>query len=421
MDINSICKRYIDTHSDLNSTALARVILKNEKVDCSLEALRKRITSIRNNDIKVDVSNDKKTGTENTLEVEKVINKNIKTLNDLIEVCEIDTKEWDIERWVCNKWEMGYKNGEQVGTLPLFQVKAWLRRNISKKNLLEIKTELIEEIKKFKPVYPKITYPKSNELLYEICPFDIHFGKLTWGEETNFDYDIKIAEETVLRCVKEHLDNAIKYKVERFLFVVGNDFFNSDNKSNTTTGGTPQDEDTRWRKTYKKGRQLMVTCIDMLSLTAPVDVLIIPGNHDTERSFYLGDSLECWYNNSKNVTVNNSPRTRKYFEYGNCLIGFAHGKDEKIAGLPTLMALEYPTGWSECKHREWHLGDKHHSKKIDTVSIDEKDGVTTRILRSVSTADQWHYGKGFIGAIRGMEGFLWDKKTGLKATYLCKA
>ena len=420
MDNNNIIKSYIAKNPDLTSADIARLILKeNPSFNNTFGHLRHKVAEIRKGVSTTPMES--RAGNETSQEITKLVSKSIKTLDDLIRVCEIDTDVWTIKRWVCNKWEMGTRIEDKVETVPLFQVKAWLELNHEKKNLIDIKNELIAEIKKYKPVSHNITYPKSNNLMYEICPFDVHFGKLTWGEETNFDYDIKIAAETVMKCVKEHLDNALRYKTEKFLFVVGNDFFNSDNKSNTTSGGTPQDEDTRWRKTFKKGRLLMIECIDMLSKHAPVDVVVIPGNHDLERSFYLGDSLECWYNSSKYVKVDNSPRSRKYYEYGNCLIGFTHGKDEKIANLPTIMALESPSGWSVCKHREWHLGDKHHSKRIDTVSIDEKDGVTTRILRSVSPADQWHYGKGYIGAIRGMEGFLWDKERGLKATYLSKA
>jgi len=53
----------------------------------------------------------------------------IHTLEQLIEVFQIDLEKWEVERWVANKWEMGYKNevGEP-GTEPLYQVKAFLRR-----------------------------------------------------------------------------------------------------------------------------------------------------------------------------------------------------------------------------------------------------------------------------------------------------
>jgi hypothetical protein len=70
----------------------------------------------------------------NSAEVTKTTHERVRTLNDLIRVCEIDTDEWDVERYVCNKWEMGAKIGPQdVATItvtPLYQVKAWLRRKV---------------------------------------------------------------------------------------------------------------------------------------------------------------------------------------------------------------------------------------------------------------------------------------------------
>src|SRR6187401_971975 len=42
-----------------------------------------------------------------TAEVTKTTYKRVRTLEDLVEVCEIDTQEWDIKSWECNKWEVG--------------------------------------------------------------------------------------------------------------------------------------------------------------------------------------------------------------------------------------------------------------------------------------------------------------------------
>ena len=65
----------------------------------------------------------------NTLYVDSR-SKRIKTLEDLIEQCEIDLDEWIIERHVINKWEVGAKFGtkgfEEFIVKPLFQVKVWL-------------------------------------------------------------------------------------------------------------------------------------------------------------------------------------------------------------------------------------------------------------------------------------------------------
>jgi hypothetical protein len=52
---------------------------------------------------------------------------NIHTLEELIEYCKIDLNIWRVDRFVANKWEMGYKNeDDKARSLPLFQIKAWL-------------------------------------------------------------------------------------------------------------------------------------------------------------------------------------------------------------------------------------------------------------------------------------------------------
>jgi len=160
---------------------------------------------------------------------------------------------------------------------------------------------------------------------------------LTWEEESGANYDIKIARKVVHAALDQLLDYAARYDVEKIVFPFGNDYFNVDNKLNTTTHGTPQQEDTRWQKTFRLGRLLAVEMIDKCSVLAPVDVLIIPGNHDEERSFYLGDALECWYHKNRNVMVNNKAMKRKYYPFGVNLIGFTHGYHEKYDKLPAMM------------------------------------------------------------------------------------
>lgn len=54
---------------------------------------------------------------------------NIHTLEELVEYCQIDLNVWEVERFIANKWEMGYKDETGLAkTLPLYQIKAFLRR-----------------------------------------------------------------------------------------------------------------------------------------------------------------------------------------------------------------------------------------------------------------------------------------------------
>jgi predicted phosphodiesterase len=265
----------------------------------------------------------------------------------------------------------------------------------------------------------KINYKQKvdkNPLLLELNIFDLHLGKIAWSEETNHEYNLEIASSIFNQCIEEFLDEVSNKNIERIVFPIGNDFFNSDRSFpyNSTTKGTPQEEDARWQKTFRLGRQLLVEAINKLQQIAPVDVIMIPGNHDFERNFYLGDSLEGWFYNNENVTVDNSANPRKYYKYGEVLIGYTHGNEEKVTDLPLIMANEKPTDWALSTYREFHLGHLHHKKEIKFKSTEEYQGVIIRYFNSLSGSDSWHHKKGYIGAKRSAEALLWDPTKGLK-------
>ena len=212
------------------------------------------------------------------------------------------------------------------------------------------------------------------------------------------------------------LHYTVQFGINKILLPLGNDYFNVNNKANTTANGTLQQEDTRWQKTFRAGRKIAIDMIDMCTSIAPTDVLLIPGNHDEEKIFYLGDALECWYHNNKNVHIDNLARSRKYYSYGKVLLGFTHGYNENIKKLPNLMQFEVPQLWGNSLYREWHTGDKHH--KVDyLLEVEDQIGMVIRILRSLVPADAWTFSHGFVGVPRSAEAFLWHPENGLVAQF----
>ncbi len=190
----------------------------------------------------------------------------------------------------------------------------------------------------------------------------------------------------------------------------------------TTTRGTPQQEDTRWAKTFHLGCQLAIELIEKCRTVAPVDVIVVRGNHAEQREFYLGEVVEAYFSKMNEVNVDNSPKNRKYYQFSKCLIGFTHGYWEKLTQLPSLMAQEVPQMFGNTIHREWHTGDKHHEEKIRQkflfdIESSEAEGMVVRILRSLASPDLWTYNKGFVGARRAAEAFLWHPEDGLIAHF----
>src|SRR3990167_3980718 len=305
----------------------------------------------------------------------------------------------------------------KIKVVPVFTVKLWLRRKTEEIRASHALEDFRKDVLKYSPKnFPKYS-PAKNGLMLEVEMPDIHIGKLTWGEESGVDGDLKIQVETARKVMSELLSYTKNFPIEKILFPLGHDFYNSDNQFDTTSHGTPQQEDTRWRKTFRTGWNLSAELIDMCASVAPVEVPIIGGNHDEERSFYLGEVLSGLYAKNKRVSIDNSAKMRKYILYGSNLIGLTHGYHEKLKELKDIMAYEVPELWARSKFREVHTGDKHHKEDYVHKTHEDNSGVVVRILRSLTPPDAWHYNKGYIGALRASEAFMWDKKKGLLAQF----
>lgn len=278
----------------------------------------------------------------------------------------------------------------------------------------QLKQDFIEAIKEYQaPKLPKVN--PIGDCMLEIDLFDVHFGLLAWGQETGFgDYDIKIASEMFMNIIHKIIHWSKTYKIERILFPIGNDFFNSDNPLNSTAKGTIQDEDTRWMKTFSMGWKLVRDAIVLLRNISPVSIVVIRGNHDLTRAYYMGTVIEAWFKDDKYIDIDNGPEYYKRFKYGQNLIGFTHGdKAMKPGQLPLLMASRWPTDWAETKYREFRVGHVHHE------SVREYPGCKVTTLGAASRPSEWGASEGY-DSLTEAKGSIWNKNMGKIATMHCR-
>lgn len=339
----------------------------------------------------------------------------IHTLEELVEHCKIDLTIWEVERWVCNKWEMGAKDkNDEVQTTPLFQVKAFLRL---KRNVVTALAEIegLRERARNEASSPRFTYIHNTgtKNMLEVNLPDLHGGKMAWGEETgDANYDTKIAVSTFWKALETLLYRVSEHKFDQVLFVVGNDLLNSDDIEGRTTAGTYVSSDQRYQKTFAAIRDLKIQAIERLRVLAPVKVVVVPGNHDALSCWHLGDSLSCYFHKYDDVTVDNSPLFRKYHQFGKVMIMLTHGHKGKRADYPLTMATEQPQMFGDTRFRECHTGHLH------TTQVNEHHGVRVRILSALCPPDAWHSQHGFIGNLRSAELFVWNEDEGLIGTAL---
>ncbi len=273
----------------------------------------------------------------------------------------------------------------------------------------ELKADFLAAPRVAEPVTPR--KPAAGGRLLVVSLFDAHLGKLSWAEQDGQNYDLKIARECYLRALYDLVAKAQKQgAIGRILFPVGNDYMTCDTDTNETTAGTLQSVDGRFPKIYREARKLLVEAINYLRNIAPVDVYVIPGNHERNSMFHLGDALECWFHGDAEVTVDNTWTVRKYFRFGETVFGLTHGDTIKQEKLPLLGAVERPDLWAACKRRVWLLGHHHH------YQVNEYDGVQVWILPSLSGSDGYHQMNGYIGSTRCAVAFLHSANE-LEATF----
>ena len=359
------------------------------------------------------------------------------TKEQLLKQFKVDETVWEVERYKVKTSE-GYRKDRSVEwhvsdgivtsgdvsdsgkmlVVPLYHIQATLRRRTEERKRERILEQFIKEARKHSPKYKTIKYIKfKNGHLLEMNLPDMQLGRMVLESEARHELNPQMMVAKARRIVSELISLSQQFNFDRVAFPVGNDMFDSNTAEGKTAHGTPQRDDPRWQETFGAGKSFLVDTIDLLSQIAPVDVIIIPGNHDEERIYYMGEVLDAWYRKNPNVTVDNRPMKRKYYHYKANLIGLTHGYYEKYDKLAALMAMEEPGLWAKTKYREWHLGDKHHKKDMTYHANELENGVVVRILRSVSTPSVWEFDKGLVGSLKAGEGFVWSGERGLVAQF----
>ena len=326
---------------------------------------------------------------------------------------------WDVDKYDIGTYEVtGFDNDRNPVTVTMYRTKAWLKKIKPDLNIKKIKQELIEDLRNLSPNVSKIKRerPKDRKDLHllEISAFDLHLGKIgIKGDE----YSMDIAEKRLLSAIDHLLYRAQGYYLDKILFIVGQDLLNSDGDwpIPSTTKGTPQFNSAYHIDMYRFARKLMIKAIDILSEIADVHVMVIPGNHDRESVMHLGDTLELYYENNKNIKVDNSDCLMKALPYGNNLIISDHGDGPKTNDLPGIIAQRFKNLWSNTVYVEVHRGHYHTNKATKLQAIEELNGITVRNLSSMSATDYWHDSKGFIGNIKKAQAFIYSRNNGLQS------
>ncbi len=349
--------------------------------------------------------------------------KRVKSLEDLIKNCNVDLDNWEVDWFDIGTYEVtGFDNDRKPVTVTMYRTKAKFKKINIWENLSKLREDLKQDLFEtfqsyaYRPTY-KIDKKNSEGYLLEIGAYDLHLGKLGI---TGDEYSLDVARTRLHTAIDSLFHRARGFKIEEIVFVVGNDFLNVDKDKPfaSTTKGTPQSNSVSAYDAYRFGRKLLVECINLLAQTAPVRVVVIPGNHDEESMLHMGDTLEAIYENTEHITVDNSRPLMKGYVYGECLLIFDHGNRVKnYKNLASVISQRFREVWSEVKHIEVHRGHLHSLKTNIMGQVEELNGICVRHLGSMSPTDQWHDDSGYISAIKRAHAFIWHKTNGMQCEY----
>ena len=269
-------------------------------------------------------------------------------------------------------------------------------------------------LENYKSNYIPISSPKLDNdkslVDIELSLSDYHLGKrYVDGDndpETRATRFIQIAEALT------HKVRSV-YDINKVVFPISNDFFHTDNYQNTTTNGTPQDIILDYASEYEMGFNILVDTIKMLKTNSKhVEVILVQGNHDRTKSYYLAHALDIFFKKDDNISFVREEGLIKATVVGSTFIGFHHGNC-KIDALPLLFATHptYSKWFGDAKYREVHTGDKHHymAKEIKGVRIQQ--------MPSLSGTDRWHKDNNFVHSVRAALALVYDSKVGKVAEF----
>ena len=294
-----------------------------------------------------------------TGEVVANFSEEVKSLDELIEKCNIDTDKWDITKYVQNFWGNGGN--------PHWQVKAWLAKKSAEQVFQD---SFVDFLASYQPVSqevmsPKFVPEKPNGMLV-INKQDSHLNK--WDVDGDNDVTSRMAKimyKVDVIATQAQLSN----NLEEITYIIGSDEFNSE-YTNATTKGTPQQNTHTYHTSFEYICNHEVLMITMLLQHAKhVNVVYVAGNHDEFVGWHMVNWLQTYFRNTDRLTIDDSPKYRKYVSYGNSALMFNHGDAIKPAKLAGLFPIEYRDQWSF--HHNFYIftGDKHHEVSHDFNGI----------------------------------------------------
>lgn len=260
---------------------------------------------------------------------------------------------------------------------------------------------------------PVLVVPDGDDKanLAVISIYDAHFGMRADPEEVGelgVVQDLRSISKEFYTAANELVAISRFYDPAEYLIPIGHDFSHVNQymgKALTTRAGTEQDVDSRLWKIHRAVCDSSVRLIDAArSSGKKVNVVMVPGNHDPDENYKLGEYLQAWFRHDPGVEITNTPTQHKYFGWKKNAFMLTHGEHYmKKGGQSPLLVFA-----NECPSNVWvkgraggrwilsgHLHARRSGQYTPTSDVREEAGIIAYVLPGLTATDDWHQRQGY--------------------------
>ena len=386
-------------NKEITWNGAAKIFNEEKNENLTGNALRKRFSNLKEDIIELDEKTNEeyetyhKNGTIEICKKEVWFDKNEeKTPENVLAKFGYNPELWELQTWRFGKWEVAIADEDEnrVCTTIKCVIKPKVKSKLDIDEVVKISKEVFsKEIKPLK-LSKQAKKPKlDDKKLLFITAIEAHLGKLSNTIDTNTTYDHKIVRDRVRKVFKETIELQEQQQCGTCLVIVGGDYFNSESNG-MTTGGTPQQNDTRYKKMYQVGLDLMAEgIISLRDKFNKVDIKLEAGNHSRDMEFFLYMALQQRFNGDDVIKFSDDYKYTQNYMFGQCGLFFNHGEGNQKRLVNSIPA-EFYDDYGKTKFR--YLMEQHlHIREVKQ----EQNGLISYRTPSICETDEWHYRQRF--------------------------
>ena len=283
----------------------------------------------------------------------------------------------------------------------------WEKESLDKEKAEEARQAAFEAMAGKLPRAKPVGAPRAcNDDLCNLYTFtDYHMGMLAWRNEGGADWDLSIAEATLIGGFRAMIDQSPR--AHTAVINLQGDFLHTDGLIPATPAhGHILDADSRYPKIVEVAIRAIRQLVAMaLARHNSVRLIIAEGNHDESGSVWLRQMFNALYDQEPRVSVDTSALPFYTFLWGETFLGFHHGHKVKNDQLPLLFAAQFRSAWGATSKAYIHCGHRHH--------CDEKEynGATVVQHPTLAARDAYAARGGWI-ADRAAQSITYSKRYG---------